>query len=145
MKAELSSGSAAKVFETLKKKYCRKRLNLSKTMRSGTGTADVEENQKDLNEYAFFAWVEPFIRPRKTKTNMNEDGSKLIDNEENSFEDVEEYENNENSEQKIQEATTKPKEFDNKIVKKKRCKRSAMEEVEFETTKNFNEILKKKV
>ena len=48
-------GSAARAFETLKKKY-RKRINFQKSSRSGS----------------FLHWLDSFIRPPKTKTNKPE-------------------------------------------------------------------------
>ena len=68
----LFTGSAAKVFETLKKKYSRKRVNLRKSSRSGVGTRDLEKAKKELEEYSFLRWLDAFVRPRKTKSNMPE-------------------------------------------------------------------------
>ena len=63
-------GSAAKAFETLKKKYSRKRVNLRKSSRSGVGTPDLEKAKKELEEYSFLRWLDSFVRPRKTKSNI---------------------------------------------------------------------------
>ena len=66
----LFTGSAAKAFETLKKKYSRKRVNLRKSSRSGAGTRDIEKAKKELEEYSFLRWLDSFVRPRKTKSNI---------------------------------------------------------------------------
>ena len=65
-------GSAAKAFETLKKKYSRKHINFQKSSRSGTGTRDTETEKKELKEFSFLRWLDSFIRPWKTKTKIPE-------------------------------------------------------------------------
>ena len=65
-------GSAAKTFETLKKKCSRKRINFQKSSRSGAGTRDIETAKKELEEFSSLRWLDSFIRPRKTKTNIPE-------------------------------------------------------------------------
>ena len=65
-------GSAAKAFEMLKKKHSRKRINSQKSSRSGAGTRDIEAAKKELEEFWFLYWLDSFIRPRKTKTNIPE-------------------------------------------------------------------------
>ena len=56
----------------LKKKYSRKRINFQKSSRSGAGTQDIETTKKELEEFSFLRWLDSFIRPRKTKTNIPE-------------------------------------------------------------------------
>ena len=60
-------GSAAKAFETLKKNYSRKSINFQKSLRSGTGTRDIETTKKELEVFSFLRWLDSFIWPRKTK------------------------------------------------------------------------------
>ena len=65
-------GSAAKAVEALKKKYSRKKTNFQKSPRSGAGTRDIETAKKELEEFSFLRWLDSFIRPRKTKTDIPE-------------------------------------------------------------------------
>ena len=71
----LISETAEKAFDNLKKKYSRKRLNYQTAMRSGAGTNDVKEAQKELLEYAFLSWLDQYIRPRKSKSNIDQASS----------------------------------------------------------------------
>ena len=65
-------GSAAKAFETLKKKYSWKCINFRKSSRSGAGTRNIETEKKELEEFSFLRWFDFFSMLWKTKTNMPE-------------------------------------------------------------------------
>ena len=65
-------GSAAKAFETLKKKYSRKHVNFQKWSQSGAGTGDIETAKKELEEFSFLSWLDSFIRLWKAKANIPE-------------------------------------------------------------------------
>ena len=56
--------SVAKAFETLKKKYSRKRINSQKLSRSEVGTQEIEAAKKELEKISFLRWLDSFIRPR---------------------------------------------------------------------------------
>ena len=56
----------------MKKEYSRKRINFQKSSRSGAGTRDIETAKKELEEFSFLRWLDSFIRPRKTKTDIPE-------------------------------------------------------------------------
>ena len=68
--------SAQKRFETLKKRYSRKRNNVKKASASVVGTSDVSASERELQEYAFLHWLKPFIQHRRTKTNLSIDNEK---------------------------------------------------------------------
>lgn len=65
-----------KQFEILKKRYSRKRNALRKSSASGAGSSDVSGPTRELEKYAFLAWLNPFIQLRRTKSNFD-DSSQL--------------------------------------------------------------------
>ena len=65
--------TAQKLFETLKKRYSKKRMSYKNSSRSGAGLNEVKAAKKGLEDYAFLAWLEPFTRPHRGKTNVPED------------------------------------------------------------------------
>ena len=54
----------------MKKKHSKKRLNYKISSRSGSGFRDVENDRAELAKYTFMGWLDEFIRPRKTKSNI---------------------------------------------------------------------------
>ena len=48
-------------------------MSYKNSSRSGAGLNKVKAAKKGLEDYAFLAWLEPFIRPRRGKTNVPED------------------------------------------------------------------------
>ena len=66
------SGTAQKLFEALKKKYSKKRLKFKQVShKSGSGRKDVEDAEEQLNDFGFMSWLDPYIRPRKSKSNLS--------------------------------------------------------------------------
>ena len=68
-------GKAAKLFDVLKKRYSRKRQNFKKCSRSGVGSGDVNPAQKELEKYAFLSWLDQYIRPKKSRSNLGNDNN----------------------------------------------------------------------
>ena len=100
------------MFDNLKKRFSKRRINLQKAERSGTGAADVAAARAALNEYNFLFWLLPHIHYRLTKTNLpviktsaneQDDGEEGIedndsdDREEREESDEDETEGNESS------------------------------------------------
>ena len=54
----------------MKKKYSKKRLNYKVSSRSGSVLRDEENDKAELAKYIFIGWLDEFIRPRKTKSNI---------------------------------------------------------------------------
>ena len=46
----------------------------------GAGTWDIETAKKELEEFSFLCWLNSFIRPQKTKTNMPELSMEINEN-----------------------------------------------------------------
>ena len=67
------SGTAAKRFGALRKRFNKKRRSLIAGSRSGSGTGDVSELEASLKEYSFLTWLSPYVQPRKTKSNFPDD------------------------------------------------------------------------
>ena len=43
---------------------------LRKTDKSGTSSATVEKAQRDFDPYHFFSWIDVYLKPRESKTNV---------------------------------------------------------------------------
>ena len=64
-------GNTAKLcFKKLKKKYNKKQNNVRNVTRSGAGRDDVQKFEVELQKYAFMSWLNKYIAPRKSKTNV---------------------------------------------------------------------------
>lgn len=74
------SGTAQKLFENIKKRYSKRRQAVLKASRSGSGRNDVETVENQLKDYEFMAWINPFIKTRKSKSNF-ESQENLIEDE----------------------------------------------------------------
>ena len=69
----VETGDMAKLcFESFKKRYLKKRNALKKVNRSGTSSVAVDKAKKDLEHYQFFSWIDDFLKPRNTKSNVQE-------------------------------------------------------------------------
>ena len=72
-----------KQFETLKKRYSRKKENAEKQNTSGKGTADIFKARRELEENSFLAWLDLFTHFQQTKANLppSEDdaGGEILD------------------------------------------------------------------
>ena len=66
----LEDGEGQKLFENIKKKYSKKRIQLKKAKQSGAGRDDIDMFHKHLDEYSFLAWLDPYMKMRDTTTNI---------------------------------------------------------------------------
>ena len=57
----------------MKKRFSKRRLNLKKAERSGSGAADVQNAKSAFEEMRFLFWLIPHIRARSTKTNLSQE------------------------------------------------------------------------
>ena len=61
-------------------------LNQFFKKRSGAGKVDIDHFDKQLNEYSFLSWLNPFIRLRSnTKTNLPTDNEQLDSSDDKSI------------------------------------------------------------
>ena len=66
----LEDGEGQKLFENIKKKYSKKRIQLKKAKQSGAGRDDIDMFHTHLDEYSFLAWLDPYMKMRDTTTNI---------------------------------------------------------------------------
>ena len=64
------SDTAQKLFENLKKRYSKRRQAVLKASKSGSGRSDVAIVNDQLKDYEFLAWINPFIKTRRSKSNF---------------------------------------------------------------------------
>ena len=64
------SDTAQKLFENLKKRYSKRRQAVLKASKSGSGRSDVATVNDQLKDYEFLAWINPFIKTRRSKSNF---------------------------------------------------------------------------
>ena len=105
-------------YEIFKKRYLKKRNLLRKTDKSGTSSASVEKAQRDFNPYQFFSWIDIYLRPRESKTNVIDldtesicspgPGSSNFILDEDEQDSDNESENNDKKETDIEEMESKP-------------------------------------
>eukprot|EP00794_Sanderia_malayensis_P006727 gene6727-7485_t len=68
---DIENGERTKqLFENLKKRFSKRRLDLKKSERSGTSASAVQKAKENMKEYSFLAWLIPYIKLRATKTNL---------------------------------------------------------------------------
>ena len=111
---------AKTIFENIKKRYLKRRNALKKADKSGTSSAVVDKAKRELGVYAFLFWLENFVKPRKTKDNIEEE---VIENEDDG-EDQELEECEEQDEDVDEEPVVKKKEVKsraNKTNQKQKC------------------------
>eukprot|EP00112_Aurelia_sp_Birch-Aquarium-sp1_P009320 Seg2053.12 transcript_id=Seg2053.12/GoldUCD/mRNA.D3Y31 product="hypothetical protein" protein_id=Seg2053.12/GoldUCD/D3Y31 len=77
-------------FENFKKRYLKKRNALKKANRSGTSSVAVEKAKNDLEPYKFFSWIDDFLKPRNTKSNVQEGDQESVASHVSTLEDPEE-------------------------------------------------------
>ena len=82
-----------------------RRYSLKKVDKSGTSSAVVDKVKRELDVYAVLFWLENFVKPRKTKENIEEE---IIENEED-WEDQELEEGEEQDEGVGEEPVVKKK------------------------------------
>lgn len=58
------------MFDNLKKRYSKRRQAVLKASKSGSGKSDVVIVQDQLKDYEFLAWINPFIKTRRSKSNF---------------------------------------------------------------------------
>ena len=58
-------------FENLKKRYFKKRCASKKSQKSGTSRSEVEKAEAELRQFSFLTWLDPFIRLRETRSNID--------------------------------------------------------------------------
>ena len=63
---------AEKEFCKLRDRYARARKNLQEKNKSGTSTKAVQKAREKMRNLQFMAWLDEFIKPRKSKTNIKE-------------------------------------------------------------------------
>ena len=82
------------MFRYLRNRYAVDKKKIGEKKVSGAGAKDVEEakvNTSDL--YAFMTWLDPYVKPRKTKTNLiNVDANEVEEEDEELAENVESHE-----------------------------------------------------
>ena len=117
------------IFENVKKRYLKRRNALKKADKSGTSSAVVDKAKRELGVYAFLFWLENFIKPRKTKDNIEEE---VIENEE----DGEDQELDECEEQD-EEVEEEP------VVKKKKSNLEQIKQTISKKAKPFTPLEKK--
>ena len=66
----LEDGEGQKLFENIKKKYSKKRIQLKKAKQSGAGRDDIDMFHIHLDEYSFLAWLDPYMKMRDTKNTV---------------------------------------------------------------------------
>ena len=59
-------------------KYIAKRLELKIVDKSGTPSSVVEKARKDLNAYSFLFWIDEYLKPRRTKSNIKDINLQLM-------------------------------------------------------------------
>ena len=67
-------GSSKHEWALLLNRYSKKRSNFRKANVSGAKESDVAKAQKSLDEYKFLGWIDCFIRPKATKSNVGNAG-----------------------------------------------------------------------
>ena len=68
----VSSEVAKNCFGKIKRRYLAKRLELRKVDKSGTFSSVVEKARKDLNAYSFLFWIDEYLKPLRTKSNVKD-------------------------------------------------------------------------
>ena len=63
-------GDAQKEWFLLMNRYSKRRSKLRKVKVSGAQTSDISTAQKSVDDYAFLRWIDNFIRPKTTKSNV---------------------------------------------------------------------------
>ena len=53
-------------------------LELKKVDKSGTSV--IEKARKGLNAYSFLLWIDNYLKPRRTKSNVEEENSEAAEN-----------------------------------------------------------------
>ena len=53
-------------------KYLAKNLELKIVGKSRTSSSVVEKARKDLNAYSFLFWIDEYLKPRQTKSNVKD-------------------------------------------------------------------------
>ena len=62
---------AKQTFASLKRRYLIKRNLFKKSNKSGGSSAAVEKAKKDLDPYLFLSWIDQYLKPRSTKSNIS--------------------------------------------------------------------------
>ena len=62
--------TAKRLFKNLKKRYNKRRNHLKKAECSGTSAVTVSLAKEKVEEFRFLAWLNPFIRQRRTKASL---------------------------------------------------------------------------
>ena len=80
------SGEVAKnCFGKIKRPYLAKRLELKKVDKSVTSFSVVQKATNYLNTYSYLFWIDEYLKPRRTKTNVEDINLEMsADEEENS-------------------------------------------------------------
>ena len=129
----LSGEDAKYCFGKIKRRYLAKRLELKKVDKSGTSSSVVEKAIKDLNASSFLFWIDEYLKPRQTKSNVKDIKNEMsADEEENSeaaknTHSFQEFNDQSFNEEKITGATQKWKSA-LQSEKPKRAKNSTLEE-----------------
>ena len=157
-------GTASKRFEALRKRFNRRRKQFSEASRSGSGTADVAESSQNLKEYAFLAWLQPYIKPRNTKTNLRGDAdsagndewdteSNLLENEDDIdsvFDDDNESDYNPRSPPVVNQVQNTgkreaAKQTEARTRPAKKLKQTEMQKSESEMVKTMTKVMQRKL
>ena len=83
----LQLADASHKWDLLLSRYSRKRVKLRTASVSGAGSDDVEKAKRALEEYKFLSWLDDFIRPKSSKSNVSStsirNGQETLENQEN--------------------------------------------------------------
>lgn len=86
--------TARACFENVKKRYLKRRNEYKKVAnKSGTSTAIVDRANRELQLYSFLFWLDDYLKPRKTKSNVKDE---IVNNVEDKS-TIEEYDSDDQS------------------------------------------------
>ena len=144
------SGEAAKNCSgKIKRRYLAKRLELRKVDRSGTFSSVVGKARKDLNAYSVLFWIEKYLKPRQTKSNIKNINLEMSADEEESSEAAEnapsfqEFDDQHFDEEQIPDVTQKRKSA-LQSEKPKRAKNFTLEEKHLSILNRIDKELKER-
>lgn len=139
------------MFQTLKRKYQRKKRDLKETNKSGTSTEIVSKAEKAFRPYAFLNWLDDFFATRQGKTNLPSTQLNLEDEDEECEEEEDNEDFAEGNTPLCTEASTsvrKPRSDAKKQKQRSEIKGSAREnlldDMEFSLIKDLHEKVSKK-